>query len=85
MSDQSKEKYAAGSFASNWQGDTSEPAPAGWAIDRDGWYLRLTKPGDVEISDRDEPHFGFVEGGKVYVRSAEYARNYDRGVVTPSF
>lgn len=74
-------KYQAGDFAGNWQGDNSEPAPAGWAIDADGWYVRPAKPGDIDIGD--EPHFGFVCEGKAFVRSAAFARDYDNGVIPP--
>ena len=60
---------------------------AGWRLDRDGWWWRWRKPGDIVIPD-GAAYFGFTmedvpDEDKVFIRSAAYALAYDRGEVTP--
>lgn len=63
------------------------PAPSGWSLDGDGWYVRAIRPGDLRIdtvvAQRAARHFGFTFGGVVFVLQVEHCHDYDRGVVTP--
>ena len=44
----------------------------GWAVDHDGWFWRMTRPGDFHIG-----RLGFHDGGRVYVSSCADALAYD--------
>jgi hypothetical protein len=63
-------------------GAIQQARDAGWHIDRDGWWTRAPRVGDLRITDSA---IGFTSDGRgdpagPYVRTAEEAIDYDRGV-----
>jgi hypothetical protein len=70
--------------------DAAEARRRGWKIDQDDWWYRDMRGEDKMFSE--ESHFGFTISelstnnkliDRVYVRSAEYALSYDKGVIIP--
>jgi hypothetical protein len=52
-----------------------EVTPDGWKLDRDHWYTRKMRDGDVEF---DECTIGFTNSRRVYVRTAQQCLDYDQ-------
>lgn len=48
-------------------------APAGWALDHEGWIWRNVRPKDGTAAPRD----GFIAEGKVFCKFAKDARAFD--------
>ncbi|MGJ4953100.1 hypothetical protein [Bradyrhizobium sp. HKCCYLS20291] len=55
-----------------------EVTPDGWKLDRDHWYTRKMRDGDVTF---DNCMIGFTHRRRVYVRTAAQCGQYDRGEV----
>lgn len=53
--------------------------PRGWRIDRDEWLWRLLQPGDAtrEYWSGERANHGFIDGRRVFTRSAELAQEFD--------
>ncbi|MGY3582447.1 hypothetical protein ACVIGB_000629 [Bradyrhizobium sp. USDA 4341] len=67
--------------------DAKAAQTAGWRLDRDLFYWRRRRSGDIVIPE-GHAYFGFTteetpKNDRVFVRSAAYALAFDRGVVAP--
>ena len=51
---------------------------AGWSFSN-YWWTRCRREGDLDITHR--PSVGFTDAERVYVRSAEHAALYDKGLL----